>query len=112
MPDEKSKLVYSTEKSVPREKKPDEKAGIAVEHMPQKLNKLTVRLDRKGRGGKTVTIIEGLQMRQHEREMLLRQLKTKLGTGGTLRDTIIEIQGDHRDQLLSVLEKMGQRPKL
>ena len=49
--------------------------------------KAIVRLDRKGRGGKSVTVIEGLQMPQKEREALLKQLKSKLGTGGTVKDT-------------------------
>jgi translation initiation factor 1 len=73
--------------------------------------KVTVRLERKGRGGKSVTIIDGLQMRQKEREALLKQLKTKLGTGGTVKDASLEIQGDHRDALMAELGKMGYTAK-
>ncbi|MDH5203418.1 MAG: translation initiation factor [Nitrospirota bacterium] len=73
--------------------------------------KVIVRLDRKSRGGKSVTVIEGLQMPGKEREVLLKQLKVKLGTGGTVKDTTLEIQGDHCDILMATLEKMGYRPK-
>lgn len=108
MPDDKSKLVYSTDKAIPWKKKPVEKALASVRPAQQKL---IVRLDQKGRGGKSVTVIEGLQMPQKEREALLKQLKTTLGTGGTVKDTGFEIHGDHRNALIAVLEKMGYTSK-
>ena len=109
MPDEKSKLVYSTEKTVPRKEKLAEKAPN--EGARPVLQKVTVRLDRKARGGKSVTVIEGISMPQKDMEALLRQLKAGLGTGGTLRDACLEIQGDHRDALMLTLQKMGYMPK-
>jgi translation initiation factor 1 len=109
MRDEKSKLVYSTDRVIQLKKKPVENAlQASVCPMQQKV---TVRLERKGRGGKSVTIIDGLQMRQKEREALLKQLKTKLGTGGTVKDASLEIQGDHRDALMAELGKMGYTAK-
>jgi len=109
MPEEKSKLVYSTDRVIQLKKKPVENAlQASVRPMQQKV---TVRLERKGRGGKSVTIIDGLQMRQKEREALLKQLKTKLGTGGTVKDASLEIQGDHRDALMAELGKMGYTAK-
>ncbi len=109
MSNEKSKLVYSTEQPVSRKKTPAEKALHAgVRPMEQRV---IIRLDRKGRGGKSVTIIEGLRMPQKKMEELLRQVKTRLGAGGTIKDTCFEIQGDHCDTLMAVFEKMGYRPK-
>jgi translation initiation factor 1 len=109
MPDEKSKLVYSTDRVIQVKKKPVENAlQASLRPMHQKV---TVRLERKGRGGKTVTVIDGLQIRQKEGEALLKQLKTKLGTGGTVKDTSLEIQGDHRDALIAELRKMGYTAK-
>jgi translation initiation factor 1 len=109
VPDEKSKLVYSTDRVIQLKKKPVENAlQASVRPMQQKV---TVRLERKGRGGKSVTVIDGLQMRQKERESLLKQLKTRLGTGGTVKDTSLEIQGDHRDALMAELGKMGYTAK-
>jgi len=109
MAEEKSKLVYSTEKAVPRKEKPAEKAQN--EEVRPVLQKVTVRLDRKARGGKSVTVIEGLSMAQKDMDALLKQLKAGLGTGGTVKDGALEIQGDHRDALMASLEKMGYRPK-
>jgi translation initiation factor 1 len=107
--DEKSKLVYSTDRVIQLKKKPvDNALQASVRPMQQKV---TVRIERKGRGGKSVTVIDGLQMRQKEKEALLKQLKTKLGTGGTVKDTSLEIQGDHRDSLMAELGKMGYTAK-
>jgi translation initiation factor 1 len=109
MPDEKSKLVYSTDRVIQLKKKPVENAlQASVRPMQQKV---TVRLERKGRSGKSVTVIDGLQMRQKERGALLKQLKTKIGTGGTVKDASLEIQGDHRDALMAELGKMGYTAK-
>src|SRR5271157_2681741 len=108
MPDDKSKLVYSTEQAISRKEKPVEKV---LQNVCPAQQKVTVRLDKKGRGGKTVTVVDGLQMTQNKMEALLRQLKARLGAGGTVKDTSLEIQGDHRDMLMSVLEVMGYTPK-
>ena len=105
MPDEKSKLVYSTDKTIPLKKKSVEKT-LPVDRRP-KPQKLTVRLDWKGRKGKSVTVVEGLQMPQNGIETLLKQLKARFGTGGTVRDTGFEIQGDHCEGLITALETMG-----
>jgi translation initiation factor 1 len=115
MTDEKSKLVYSTGEIISRKERPVENSvkpalDPAHQKIPARRN-VTVRLERKQRGGKSVTVIEGLQIPGKEREVLLRQLKTGLGTGGTLRDTSLEIQGDHCDALISALTKMGYSPK-
>jgi len=50
-------------------------------------------------------------MPQDKQEVLLKQLKTMLGTGGTVKDTSLEIQGDHRDALMGMLEKIGYKAK-
>jgi translation initiation factor 1 len=70
-----------------------------------------VRLEKKGRGGKTVSVIDGLHLSLQEREKLLKQFKTILGTGGTIKDNALEIQGDHRDRIIELLQTMGYRPK-
>src|SRR4029453_11961185 len=55
--------------------------------------------DRKGRGGKTVTLITGVRGSPAALTQLTSELKRQCGTGGTLRGDVIEIQGDHRDRL-------------
>ena len=104
-----TRLVYSTEKSISRKERPAENdlpAGLRTS-----LQKVIIRLDRKGRGGKSVTVIEGLQMVQQEKEMLLKRLKTDIGTGGTIKDRTLELQGDHCGTVMAALEKLGHRPK-
>ena len=108
MPDEKSKLVYSTDRPVSRKEKPIETPQASV---PAAQQKVTVRLDRKGRGGKTVTVIDGLKISQKKMEELLRQLKSKLGTGGTIKEKSLEIQGDHLEIVMSALQTMGFSPR-
>ncbi len=109
MADDKSKLVYSTDHAVPRKEKPSGQPLRQAEHQAQQ--RVRVRIDRKGRGGKSVTVIEGIEASVKEREALLKRLKAGLGTGGTVRDDSLEIQGDHREAVISSLEKMGYRPK-
>jgi len=109
MPDDKSKLVYSTGQTIPRKEKPAEKPSQT--DIPLSRQRVIVRLDRKGRGGKAVTVVEGLLLTQREKDSLLKQLKSKLGTGGAVKDEFLEIQGDHRANLISILEGIGYRPK-
>jgi translation initiation factor 1 len=109
MPDSNSRLVYSTEEVIPRKGTPPvRKAPAAVD--PAQC-KATVRLDRKGRGGKTVTVIEGLQLPDVDSEKLLKQLKTRFGTGGAIKNGVLEVQGDHCDGIMAELGRMGYRPK-
>ena len=61
----------------------------------------------KGRGGKTITQVTGVQASESELRDLARDLKRRCGTGGTLKDGVIEIQGDQRDTLVSELESRG-----
>ncbi len=67
--------------------------------------------ERKGRGGKTVSIITGVMSRETGRQALLKLLKNKLGTGGALEDDIIIIQGDHRERIVEILNELGYKAK-
>ncbi|HET6514343.1 MAG TPA: hypothetical protein VFG09_04225 [Thermodesulfovibrionales bacterium] len=109
MPEQNSKLVYSTEHAVPRKEKPAARNYPAAAG-PARSGTI-VRLDRKGRGGKSVTVIEGLQVSVKDSEKLLKQLKAKLGTGGTVKNSSLEIQGDHCDAVMAELTGIGYRPK-
>lgn len=109
MKERDSRLVYSTEFAVPRkEKRIDRTPPPAAAPGKQKT---IVRLDRKGRGGKAVTVIEGLGLSVQDSEKLLKQLKAKLGTGGTVKDGALEIQGDHCDAVMAELTDKGYKPK-
>ncbi len=69
----------------------------------------TVRVARstKGRKGKTVSTVTGVPVEPDELQKLAGDLKRKCGTGGALKDGVIEIQGDHRDTLFAELESRG-----
>lgn len=70
-----------------------------------------VRRETKGRGGKTVTVILGVPVDEQQLRALAGELKRRCGTGGTVKDGTIEIQGDHCNLLSSELERRGFRVK-
>jgi translation initiation factor 1 len=65
-----------------------------------------------GRGGKTVTVIRGLPERGPALEARAQELKRLVGAGGTLKDNVVEIQGDHRERILERLQSLGYKVKL
>ena len=70
-----------------------------------------VQRTRAGKGGKTVTIISGLNINDHQLKELLKKLKKQCGTGGTLKGQNIELQGDKVNESIFILEKEGFSPK-
>jgi translation initiation factor 1 len=67
--------------------------------------------DRKGRGGKTVTVITGVPGNDAATSTLAQQLKKLCGSGGTIKDGAIEIQGDHCDKVQTKLVELGYKVK-
>lgn len=65
----------------------------------------------KGRGGKTVTLVKGVALDVVALAALGKQLRTACGSGGTVKDGVIEIQGDHCDLVMQTLDKLGHKPK-
>ncbi len=74
---------------------------------PQK--PVVVRFEKSGRGGKVVTIVAGLNMHPNGKSDLLSVLKKKLGTGGAVKDGVLELQGDQRDRLPPLLTALGHQ---
>lgn len=72
---------------------------------------LSIVIDRKGRNGKTATIIEGFTIQQEEIEDIARKLKQSLGVGGSVREGEILIQGDHKEKVKQFLIKSGFKTK-
>ena len=70
-----------------------------------------VQRDRKRRAGKTVTVISGLQHTPATFKDLLKSLQTARGTGGTVKEGELEIQGDHRERVAEKLKEMGYKVK-
>jgi len=74
----------------------------------------TVRIQRelKGRKGKTVTAVIGVPLENRELQMFVKTLKRRCGAGGSVKDGVIVIQGDHRQTLLDEIKKHGYTAKL
>ncbi|MBM4416395.1 MAG: translation initiation factor [Chloroflexi bacterium] len=68
--------------------------------------------DRKGRGGKVVTLVTGLPGDEAALDALLKRLKQQCGAGGTREGATLAIQGDHLERLCEALEALGHRVKL
>lgn len=78
---------------------------------PSKDQVVHVGRETKGRHGKGVTVVSDLPLSEPALTELATKLKNRLGTGGTVKDGRIEIQGDQRDRIVAELEKMGYRVK-
>ncbi len=78
-----------------------------VETLPRERQNLRVRMERKGRGGKTVTLVTGFEGSDDDLQDLGKLLKSRLGVGGSAKDGTIIIQGDVRDRLVDLLIKEG-----
>lgn len=101
--DSNSRIVYSTDPNF----KTEEEEKHDHETLPPGQQKLLISLDTKQRGGKAVTLIQGFVGKENDLEDLGKKLKTLCGTGGTVKDGIILIQGDNRAKLFQWLSKNG-----
>lgn len=101
-----SRLVYSTEtgRIKPAKTSPDP--------LPSKDALVRLHRESKGRGGKGVTLITGLPLDIEGLKSLAKELKQVCGSGGTVKEGVIEIQGEHREKLKPVLEKKGFQVKI
>ena len=110
MPRDERRTVYSTEDGDLR-KQPEDSIQIAQSLSP---SQQTIYLHResKGRGGKTVSIVKNLQLTSDDMKELAKHLKKVCGTGGTIKDQIIEIQGEHREKIAAALEKLGYKVRI
>ena len=109
------RLVYSTDggRLCPQCHRPVAEC-VCGKDRPTSTGDGIVRLHRetKGRGGKAVTLVKGVPLVGAELKKLAKQLKQKCGVGGSLKDDVIEIQGDQRDLLKKELESRGYTVKI
>jgi translation initiation factor 1 len=99
------RLVYSSARGRVRPREPE------PPRRPRGDGSVRVRRESQGRGGKTVTTIAGVPLADDALAALASELKRGCGTGGTAKDGVIEIQGDHRDRLVAELERRGYTVK-
>jgi translation initiation factor 1 len=100
------RLVYSTEQGRLRA------ATRAPVAPPATDGVVRVFRERAGRGGKTVTVIRGLPLRGEALDGQAAELRRLCGAGGTVKDGVIELQGDHRERVAAHLKSAGYRVKL
>ncbi len=83
----------------------------ATKSLPPAQQVAHIRREKKGRRGKTVTVIQNLQLSADDMKALSKHLKQTCGSGGTVKDGNIEIQGDHRDKVADELGALGYKTK-
>jgi translation initiation factor 1 len=110
-----TRLVYSTDggRTCPQCRQALADCRCAATRAQQLRGDGRVRVGREnaGRGGKTVTVVRGLALTDAQIADLGKQLRSACGTGGTAKDGVIEIQGDHVERVLALLLKAGHSAK-
>ena len=105
------RLVYSTEKGPVCSRcgwpRVDCRCSKAAEEPVPEKPVAKLRLETKGRGGKSVTVVDGLPRNASFTADLARALKNALGSGGTAKEGCVEIQGDHRERVRELLRQRG-----
>lgn len=118
MPDQNSRLVYSTDggriRETPAPRSAASRRGGPAQPRPADPDDgvVRVRREKKQRGGKVVTTVTGLPGSTADLDALLKVLKQHCGAGGTREERALVVQGDHRERLVAKLESLGHRPKL
>jgi len=114
-----SRLVYSTEsgKICPSCQKPVSECACKKKKLRSQTNIeydgiIRIQREVKGRKGKTVTTVFAFQLADDELKNLAVQLKRRCGTGGSVKDGVIIIQGDHRETLITELKNRGFKAKI
>jgi len=104
-----SKTVWSSEDGDLR--KHDE-SHVTIKSLPPQQQTVYLHRESKGRGGKAVTLIKGLTLSEGDLSTLAKKLKQACGSGGTVKDGVVEIQGEHREKIADTLRKLGYKVKV
>ena len=109
MPQSNTRTVWSSDQGDLRRR---EENACKVKSLPPGEQTAYLHRDSKGRGGKTVTLIKKLILSEVDMKELAKRLKQVCGSGGTVKDGEIEIQGEHRDRIAEELRKIGYKIKI
>ena len=102
-------LVYSTDagRMCPDCRQPIASCICKAQAIPNTDGVVRVRLQTKGRGGKSVTMVKGLPLDDQGLAALAKQLRNACGSGGTVKDGVVEVQGDHVTTVMAALQKQS-----
>ncbi len=106
----KSRTVWSSEQGDQR-RQPEKKAAV-TQSLPPQQQTAYLRRDSKGRGGKGVTLVKNLVLTESDLNALAKTLKQAVGSGGTVKEGVIEIQGEQREKIAEVLRRLGYKVKM
>jgi len=109
MPHNDRPTVWSSEQGDLRRQKPQSSPKASL---PPGQQTAYLHRESKGRAGKVVTLVKNLVLSEADLKALSSQLKQACGSGGTLREGVIEIQGDQREKIAEALHKLGYKVKL
>jgi translation initiation factor 1 len=87
-------------------------AATSRPEVPPNQQQLKVQVSRKGRKGKTVTVVSGFQTSAATLTDLAKKLKNHCGAGGAVKEDIVEVQGDHGDKIQQFLVELGYKAKI
>lgn len=109
MPNNNNRTVWSSGQGDLRKKEAGKQRGTSL---PPHEQTVYLHRDSKGRGGKAVTLVKKLVLSEADLKELATKLKQVCGSGGTVKDGIIEIQGEHREKIAETLKTMGYKVKI
>jgi len=109
MPKDQSRTVWSSNEGDQRKK---EQRFVNTKSLPPQQQTIYLHRESKGRGGKGVTLVKGLVLSEGDLSALSKKLKQTCGSGGTVKDGGIEIQGEHREKIADTLRKLGYKIKV
>lgn len=106
---ETNRTVWSSDQGDLRKQSSGERK---IKSLPPHEQTAYLHRDSKGRGGKAVILIKQLVLSEEDMKQLATKLKRLCGSGGTLKDGVIEIQGDNREKIADALKRMGYKVKI
>ena len=109
MSNNNNRTVWSSEDGDQRKK---EQTTSHAKSLPPQQQTAYLHRESGGRGGKVVSVVKNLILTEDDLKSLAKKLRQECGTGGTVKDGLIEIQGEHRQRMAEVLTKLGYKVKI
>jgi translation initiation factor 1 len=106
---EQNRTVWSSEQGDVRKQ---QRGGQKGRSLPPQQQTAYLHRDAKGRAGGVMTLVKNLVLSDEDMKELAKKLKQLCGSGGTLKEGVIEIQGEHRERIAEALKKMGYKVKI